>query len=357
LSVVDEPDGAGTGCRPVGLGERMRAVVQDGYGSPDRLRLTEVDRPEPGEDEVLVRVRATSVHPDVWHVVSGRPFVLRLMGSGLRRPGCPIPGTDLAGVVAATGRAVTRFRVGDEVFGESLRGFSWRNGGAWAEYAAAPEEGLAIKPANVTFEQAAAVPTAGYIVLVNLPAGWPLPGQRVLVNGAAGGVGAIVVQLAKAHDAHVTGVDHTRKLDLVRTLGADDVVDYTSTDVTQSGRRYDLIVDIPGDRPFAAYRRILTPEGKYVLIGHDHYGQAGRRWVGSLPRFARLGILAMFSRHLRRSGPGRPSKSAAMETLRTHLQAGQLAPVVDRTFPLDEAGEAIRYLVGGQSLGRVLLTV
>jgi NADPH:quinone reductase-like Zn-dependent oxidoreductase len=335
----------------------MRAVVQDGYGSPDRLRLGEVDQPVPGDDEVLVRVRATSVHPDVWHVVSGRPFVLRLMGSGLRRPGCPIPGTDLAGVVAATGRSVTRFQVGDEVFGESLRGFSWRNGGAWAEYASAPEDGLASKPANVTFEQAAAVPTAGYIVLLNLPTGWPRPGQRVLVNGAAGGVGALAVQLAKAHDAHVTGVDHTRKLALVRALGADEVVDYTTADVTRGGQRYDLIVDIPGDRPFAAYRRILTPDGKYVLIGHDHYGHVGRRWLGSLPRFARLGFMSLFVRHLRRSGPGRPSKREAMDTLRAHLEAGQLTPVIDRTYPLGEAGEAIRYLAGGQALGRVMLTV
>jgi NADPH:quinone reductase-like Zn-dependent oxidoreductase len=336
---------------------RMRAVVQDGYGSPDRLRLREVDRPVPGDDEVLVRVRATSVHPDVWHVVSGRPFILRLMGSGLRRPGCPIPGTDLAGIVEAAGRAVTSLRAGDEVFGESLRGFSWRNGGAWAEYASVPEDALAIKPANVTFEEAAAVPTAGYIILLNLPAGWPRAGQRVLVNGAAGGVGALAVQLAKAHDAHVTGVDHTRKLDLVRTLGADDVIDYTTTDVTRSGRRYDLIVDIPGDRPFAAYRRILTPDGKYVLIGHDHYGRAGRRWLGSLPRFARLGILSLFVRHLRRSGPGRLSKKEAMDTLRAHLEAGRLTPVIDSTYQLGEAGEAIRYLADGQPVGRVVLTV
>jgi NADPH:quinone reductase-like Zn-dependent oxidoreductase len=335
----------------------MRAVVQDGYGSPDRLRLREVDQPVPRDDEVLVRVRATSVHPDVWHVVSGRPFVLRLMGSGLRRPGCPIPGTDLAGVVAATGRSVTRLQVGDEVFGESLRGFSWRNGGTWAEYASVPEDVLATKPANVTFEQAAAVPTAGYILLLNLPAGWPRPGQRVLVNGAAGGVGALAVQLAKAHDAHVTGVDHTRKLALVRSLGADEVVDYTAVDVTRGGQRYDLVVDIPGDRPFAAYRRILTPDGKYVLIGHDHYGHAGRRWLGSLPRFARLGIMSLFVRHLRRSGSGRLSKQEAMETLRAHLEAEHLTPVIDRTYQLDEAGEAIRYLADGQPLGRVMLTV
>lgn len=335
----------------------MRAIVQDGYGSVDRLRLREVERPVLGDDEVLVRVRAASVHPDVWHVVSGRPFVLRLMGSGMRRPKCPIPGTDLAGIAEAVGANVTRFRPGDEVFGESLRGYSWRNGGTFAEYASVPEGGLAVKPANVTFEQAAAVPTAGYITLLNLPTGWLQPGRRVLVNGAGGGVGSLAVQLAKAHNAHVTGVDHTRKLDLVRSLGADLVIDYTSVDVTRNGKRYDLIVDIPGNRPFAAYRRALAPGGKYVLIGHDQYGRAGRRWLGSLPRFARLAVLSLFVRHLRRAGPARLSKQEAMATLRAHLQAGQLTPFIDRTYHLSEAGQAIRYLADGEPVGRVVLTV
>jgi NADPH:quinone reductase-like Zn-dependent oxidoreductase len=335
----------------------MRAVVQDGYGSPDRLRLREVERPAVGDDEVLVRVRAASVHPDVWHVVSGRPFVLRLMGSGLRRPTCPIPGTDLAGTVEAVGGSVTRFRPGDEVFGESLRGFSWRNGGAFAEYASVPEAALAVKPANVTFEQAAAVPTAGYITLLNLPAGSLRPGQRVLVNGAAGGVGSIAVQLAKAHGAHVTGVDHTKTLELVRASGADEVIDYTSADVTRNGEQYDLIVDIPGNRPYAAYRNSLTPDGKYVLIGHDQYGRAGRRWLGSLPRFAWLGLRSLFVRQLRSTGRARLSKTDAMATLREHLEAGRLAPVIARTFPLAEAGDAIRYLASGEPIGRVVLRI
>jgi len=334
----------------------MQAVVQDRYGSPDRLRLRDVPRPEVGDDEVLVRVRATSVHPDVWHVVSGRPVILRMMGSGLRRPKYPVPGTDLAGVVEAVGSTVTRFRPGDEVFGESLRGFSWRNGGAFAEYAAAPEEGLARKPATVTFEQAAAVPTAGYILLLNLPANRVRPGARLLVNGAAGGVGALAVQLAKARGAHVTGVDHTRKLDLVRALGADEVLDYTRDDFTRRDERYDLIVDIPGNHPFAACRRVLTPDGRYVLIGHDHYGRVGRRWLGSLPRFGRLAVLSLFVRNLRRSGSRAPSKREAMETLRAHLEAGDLTPVIDRTYPLSQAGAAIRYLADGDPVGRVVLT-
>lgn len=335
----------------------MRAVVQDRYGSPDALRLREVERPTVADDEVLVRVRAASVHPDVWHVVSGRPFILRLMGSGLRRPGRSTPGTDLAGHVEAVGRNVTRFKAGDEVFGESLRGYAWRNGGAFAEYASAPEAGLALKPANVTFEQAAAVPTAGYITLLNLPRGGLRSGQRVLVNGAAGGVGSIAVQLAKAGGAHVTAVDHTRKLDLLRSLGADEVLDYTRDDFTRRAERYDLIFDVPGNHPFAACRRALAPEGRYILIGHDMFGGAGRRWAGSLPRFAKLGLQSIFVRPLRRSGIGGLTKREAMDTLRTHLEAGHLTPVIDRTFALGEAGAAIRYLADGQPIGRVVIVV
>jgi NADPH:quinone reductase-like Zn-dependent oxidoreductase len=335
----------------------MRAIVQDRYGSPDGLRLAEVDRPAIRDDEVLVRVRAASVHPDVWHVVSGRPFALRLMGSGLRRPKQPVPGTDLAGVVEATGKDVTRFRPGDEVFGETLRSYSWRNGGAYAEYAAVPEDVLVTKPANVTFEQAATVPTAGYIILLNLPADRLGADRRVLVNGAGGGVGALAVQLAKAHGAHVTGVEHTRKLDLVRTLGADAVIDYTRDDFTRGDERYDLIVDIPGNHPFSACRRALTPDGAYVLIGHDHFGRSGRGVVGSLPRFAGLGLMSLFVRNLRRTGPSRLSKLDAMKTLREHLEAGQLTPVIDRTYPLGEAGAAIRYLADGEPVGRIVLTV
>jgi NADPH:quinone reductase-like Zn-dependent oxidoreductase len=335
----------------------MQAIVQDRYGSPDVLRLQEVERPAVGDDEVSVRVRAASVHPDVWHVVSGRPFVLRLMGSGLLRPKCPVPGTDLAGVVEAVGKNVTRFRPGDEVFGETLRGYSWRNGGAFAEYASVPEDVLAPKPANVTFEQAAAVPTTGYITLLNLPSERLRPGQRVLVNGAAGGVGAFTVQLAKAYGAHVTGVDHTRKLDLVRSLGADDVLDYTRDDFTRGDQRYDVIVDIPGNHPFIACRRALTPDGTYVLIGHDQFGREGRRWLGSLPRFAKLAVQSLFVRQLRRAGSSGLSKKDAMSTLRAHVEAGQLTPVIDRSYHLSEAGDALRYLAGGEAVGRVVLTV
>lgn len=335
----------------------MQAIVQERYGSPDDLRLREVELPAVRDDEVLVQVCAASVHPDVWHVVTGRPFILRLMGSGLRRPKFRIPGTDLAGVVAAVGKDVTRLRLGDEVFGESLRGFSWRNGGAYAEYASVPEETLMPKPANVSFEQAAVVPTAGYITLLNLPAGRLRPGQRILVNGAAGGVGALAVQIAKAGGAHVTGVEHSAKLELVRSLGADEAIDYTTDDFTRGDQLYDLIVDIPGNRSFAECRRALTHDGVYVLIGHDNFGRMGKRWLGSLPRFGKLGLQSLFDRHLRRGSSGSLSKHEAMATLRAHLEAGQLTPVIDRAFPLGEAGAAIRYLADGQPAGRVVLVV
>lgn len=333
----------------------MLAIVQERYGSPADLRLRQVQQPTAGDDEVLVRVRAAGVHPDVWHVVTGRPFVLRLMGSGLRRPGRSIPGTDLAGTVAAVGRNVTRFRPGDEVFGESLHGHSWRNGGTFAEYATAPADALAIKPANVTFEQAAAVPTTGYIALSNLPTEWR-PGQRVLVNGAGGGVGALVVQVARAHGAQVTGVEHGSKLDLVRSLGADRVLDYQQADFTLGDQRYDLIVDIPGNRPLAACRRVLAPGGRYVLIGHDQFGRAGHRWLGSVPRFGKLALLSLIVPELRRAGPPRLSKTEAMAVLRAHLEAGRLTPVIDRVYPLAEAADAIGHLANGGSRGRIVLS-
>jgi len=335
----------------------MRAIVQDRYGEPEDLRLAEIGTPAVADDEVLVRVRAASVHPDVWHVVTGRPYVLRLMGSGLRRPGQPVPGTDLAGVVTAVGRDVTRFRPGDEVFGESTRGFSWRNGGAYAEYAAVWQDALARKPATVTFEQAATAPTTGYITLLNLPRSRSGPGRRVLVNGAGGGVGSCAVQLAKAYGAHVTGVDHGAKLDLIRSLGADRVVDYAREDFTRGAERYDLIVDIPGNHPFTACRRVLTADGAYVLIGHDAYGRVGRRWLGSLPTFGALAARSAWTRQLRRAGPSKLSKRVAMEELREHLEAGRLTPVVARAYDLADTAQALRHLAEGAPVGRVVVTV
>ena len=224
--------------------------------------MRDIDPPAVADDEVLVRVHAASVHPDVWHTVRGRPHVLRLMGNGVRRPRHRVPGIDMAGRVESVGRAVTRFQAGDEVFGETMRGIQWRNGGAFAEYVSVPEDVLARKPARLSFEQAAAVPTAGLILLANLRGDARLlPGQNVLVNGAGGGVGTVAVQLAKAHRARVTGVDAADKLELVRSLGADRVLD-AREDFTRAGDRYDLIIDVPGNHPFPAIRRALTPKGK-----------------------------------------------------------------------------------------------
>ena len=335
----------------------MRAIVQDGYGGVEELKLREVARPEPAEDEVLIRVRAASVHPDVWHVVVGQPAVLRLMGSGFRRPKDRVPGTDVAGVVESVGAAVTRFRPGDEVFGETIRGIQWRNGGAFAEYATAAEEGVALKPSGTSFEEAAAVPTAGLIALNNLPQHRVPPGHRVLVNGAAGGVGAIAVQLAKAYGAHVTGVDRPDKLVLVRSLGADRVIDYTSEDYTRGGERWDLIFDVPGNHTFDETRRALEPRGAYVLIGHDAFGAAGYRWLGGIPRQLGLMVRSAVVPELRGGLFRAPDKRQSMATLTRLLETGKLRIVVDRTFPLSQASAALQYLVSGQPVGRVVIDV
>jgi NADPH:quinone reductase-like Zn-dependent oxidoreductase len=336
----------------------MKAIVQDKYGSPDDvLHLREIDKPEAGDDEVLVRVRAASVHPDVWHVLTGLPYILRVMGAGLRKPKNPVPGTDVAGVVESVGRNVTRFQPGNEVFGETISGHQWTNGGAYAEYATAPESVLALKPANVTFEQAAAVPTSSLIALPALRSGGKIQaGQKVLVNGAGGGVGTVAVQLAKAFGADVTGVDSTSKLHLVRSIGADQVIDYTREDFTRRGERYDLVFDIPGNHSLSDCRRALTPEGTYVLIGHDNYGKGMRRWVGLLPRMFKLMAMSPFVSQLRGMRPAMPDKNESMALLKDLLEAGTLAPVIDKTYPLSEVPEAMRYLQGGHARGKIIIT-
>lgn len=336
----------------------MKAIIQERYGSADALVLAEVDRPTVEDDEVLVRVRAASVHPDVWHVVTGRPYLLRLMGAGLRRPKRRIPGTDVAGHVERVGDRVTRFKPGDEVFGETVKGYQWRNGGAFAEYVSAPEEALALKPGNISFEQAAAVPTSALIALHNLPRdGRSLRGRRVLVNGAGGGVGGFAVQLAKASGATVTGVDETRKLDLVRSLGADRVIDHTEADFTRGDERYDLVLDVPGNHSFKECRRALAPGGSYVLIGHDGYGSAAGRWLGSVPRVLKLVAMAPFVRELPTPGFSMPKKQDSLAVLKELIEAGSLKPVVDRTYPLDQVPEAMRYLQQGHARGKVVITV
>ena len=336
----------------------MKAIVQDRYGSPeDVLHLREIDRPTVGDDEVLVRVRAASVHPDVWHVVTGRPYVLRLMGAGLLKPNNPVPGTDVAGVVESVGGEVTRFRPGDEVFGETFTEMQWRNGGAFAEYVAAPQEALALKPGGISFEQAAAVPASGFIALHNLQSGGTIrPGQRVLINGAAGGVGSIALQLSKAYGAHVTGIDSTEKLELVRSLGADNVIDYTREDFTRRDERYDLIFDVASNLSLSACKRVLLPTGTYVLIGHDHFGDGAGRILGSLPRVLKLVALSPFVKQLPGPGVSIPRKKEVMAVLAEFLEAGKLTPVIDRTYPLGEVIEAMRHLQGGRARGKILVS-
>lgn len=336
----------------------MKAIVQDRYGSPDDvLQLQEIDKPVVGDDEVLVRVRATSVHPDVWHVVTGQPYVLRLMGAGLIKPKNCVPGTDVAGHVEWVGKNVTRFRPGDDVFGESIKGQQWENGGAFAEYVAVAEEALVLKPGSISFEQAAAVTTSGLIALNNLQGQSRIqPGQSVLINGAGGGVGAIAVQLAKAFGARVTGVDHTNKLEMIRALGADHVMDYTKEDFTQLGERYDLVFDVASNLSLAACKRVLAVKGVYVLIGHDHYGAVGGRVLGSLPRFFKLLALSPFVSHLPKMNFSVPRRQDTMVVLRDLLEAGKLTPVIDRAYPLNEAREAMRYLQAGQARGKIVIT-
>ncbi len=336
----------------------MKAIVQDKYGSPDDvLKLREINQPVVADDEVLVCVRAASVHPDVWHVVTGRPYVLRLMGAGVLKPKNPVPGTDVAGLVESVGKDVTRFRPGDEVFGETHTKLQWRNGGAFAEYVSAPQDALALKPNGITFEQAAAVPTSGFIALHNLQcAGQIQPGQSVLINGAGGGVGTIAVQLAKAFGARVTGIDRTEKMEMIRSLGADPVIDYTQEDFTRRGERYDLIFDVASNLSLSACKHALMPTGVYVLIGHDHFADAAGRIFGSLPRFLKLVALSPFVRQLPNLNFSMPNKKDVMTVLKQFLEAGKLTPVIDRTYPLNEVPEAMRYLQGGRSRGKIIIT-
>jgi NADPH:quinone reductase-like Zn-dependent oxidoreductase len=335
----------------------MKAIVQERYGSPDDLALREVDQPVVGDSEVLVRVRAASVHPDVWHVVCGWPHVIRLMGGGFSKPKNPIPGTDMAGIVESVGKSVTQFRPGDAVFGETIVTQQWTNGGAFAEFVSVHQDLLALKPDNVTFEQAASVPTSGFIALQNLRDlnRWR-PGQKVLINGAGGGVGALALQLTKAHGAHVTAVDCTGKLGMLRLLGADEVIDYTQEDFTRRGVRYDLIFDVPGTRPFSAFKRALEPDGRYVPIGHEGYGASGKRVFGLIPHFLKLMVFSRFVKRLRGPSLSMPTKKEAIAVLRELLERGEITPIIDSTYDLTEVREAFRHMIEDEIHGKVIVT-
>ncbi len=323
----------------------MKAIVQDKYGTADVLELREVERPRPGDDELLVRVHAAGVDPGVWHLMTGKPYLVRAMGFGVRRPKIPIRGTDAAGIVEAAGKNVVRLKPGDQVYGTC--------DGSFAEYACAKAERFAPKPSNLSFEQAAAVPVSGMTALHGLrDAGKLQPEQKVLIIGAAGGVGTYAVQLAKAFGAVVTGVCSTSKAELVRTIGADEVIDYTREDFTEGTRRFDLILDTAGRRPLSHLRRALTPEGTLVIVG----GEGGGRWLGG---FQRQIFAPLRSRFTEQKVLGLISKESQQDllTLKDLIEEGKLAPVIDRTFPLGEAPQAIRYLEEGHARGKVVLTV
>lgn len=323
----------------------MKAIVQDRYGSADVLTLSNIDKPVLKENEVLVQVHAAGVDPGVWHLMTGMPYLVRVMGYGLRAPKHRVRGRALAGRVEAVGEGVTHFRPGDEVFGTCE--------GAFAEYAAAREDRLARKPANLTFEQAATVPISADTALQALrDAGQVRPGQRVLIIGAAGGVGSFAVQLAKAFGAHVTGVCSTTKVDLVRSIGADDVIDYSRDEFADGSRQYDLILDTAGNRPLSRLRRALVPDGTLVIIG----GEGGGPWLGMLSRMIRTQITAPFARQKLRVLASTEG-SENLQTLRELIEAGKVTPVIDRTYRLSEVPEAIRYLEKGHARGKVIIAV
>ncbi|WP_117212571.1 NAD(P)-dependent alcohol dehydrogenase [Allorhizocola rhizosphaerae] len=322
----------------------MKAIVQDRYGSAEVFRLTDIEPPQPGVGEVLVRVRAAGVDPGVWHLMTGRPYLIRVMGFGLRRPKSRVPGGDVAGVVEAVGRGVTGFRPGDEVFGTGE--------GSFAEFAVARADRLAPKPADVGFEQAAAVPTSGFAALQGLRDRQPvLDGKKVLIIGAGGGVGTFAVQLAKAFGAEVTGLCSSSKVDLVRSLGADHVIDYTREELT-GPPRFDHILDTAGNRPLSLLRRVLKPDGTLVIVG----AEGGGNWFGHTGRLLSVPLVSLFVKQ-RLGGIISVPRPADLESLRELLAAGRLTPVVDRTYPLAEAAEAVRHIERGHTAGKVVISV
>jgi NADPH:quinone reductase-like Zn-dependent oxidoreductase len=332
---------ANTPTQPEGT---MRAIVQDAYGSPDVFRLAQITIPEVSDRQVLVRVHAAGLDRGTWHLMAGQPYLLRL-ALGLRKPKNPVPGLDLSGTVVAVGSAVTRFSPGDEVFGTGL--------GSFAEYAVAPEDQLALKPAKLSFEQAAVVPVSGLTALQALTdVGRVKTGQRVLIIGASGGVGSYAVQLAKALGGEVTGVSSTAKLDLVRSLGADHVIDYTSEDFADGEHRYDLILDIAGNPTLSRLRRALTPTGTAVIVG----GEQGGRLTGGLDRQFRAVALSVFVRQRLTFFVSKES-GTDLERLTEFIEAGQLTPSIDQISSLEQVPEAMRHLVAGKVRGKIAITV
>ncbi len=320
----------------------MRAIVQDAYGSADVLRLDEVDKPAVAANEALVEVRAAGVDRGTGHLLAGQPYLMRIIGFGFSRPKQRVPGLDVAGTVVAVGSGVIRFKVGDEVFGIA--------GGSFAEYAAAREDKLVHKPTGISFEQASVVAVSGLAAIQGLQAGRVQAGQKVLIIGASGGVGTYAVQLAKALGAEVTGVCSTGKVDLVRSIGADHVIDYTREDFADGSGRYDLILDIGGNSPLSRLRRALAPKGTLVIVGGE-----GANWTGvgrqlralALSPFVGQRLTFFVSKH----------RQADLEALSKFIEAGQVRPVVDQTYPLAEVPDAIRHLEAGQARGKIAITI
>lgn len=323
----------------------MRAIVQDVYGPPEVLHLDEIAPPVPGRGEVLLRVQAAGVDMGVWHLTAGMPMAIRVAGFGLRAPRQRVPGMDVAGRVEAVGPDVTRLRPGDEVYGTCT--------GSFAEYACAKEDELALRPARLTPEQAAVVTISGSTALQALNAGRLRPGGRVLVIGASGGVGTYAVQLAKALGAaHVTGVCSASKAELVRSLGADEVLDYAREDPTDGGSRYDLVLDIAGNHPVRRLRRVLTPGGALVMVG----GETDGRWLGGYHRALGALLRSPFIRHRVRVLASTP-KPEDLRALGELIESGALTPSIDRTVPLAEVPDAIRRLKSGRVRGKIAVSV
>jgi NADPH:quinone reductase-like Zn-dependent oxidoreductase len=321
----------------------MKAIVRDRYGSADVLRLREVEVPEVGDGEVLVRVRAAGLDRGAWHIMAGLPYLLRCAGYGVRRPKVAGLGSELAGVVEAVGANVMGLAPGEAVFGTC--------GASFAEYALAEPDKLARMPANLSFEQAAGVPVSAVTALQALrDHGRVKAGQRVLVIGASGGVGTFAVQIAKALGADVTGVASAQKVDLVRSLGADHVIDYTHADITDDGRRYDVVLDIGGNRPLSRLRRVLTGDGTLVIVG----GEGGDRWTGGLHRQLGAVVLSRFVRQRLGTFIAKPT-SKDLEALRALIEAGSVTPAIDRVIALDRVADAIRDLSAGRVRGKVII--
>jgi NADPH:quinone reductase-like Zn-dependent oxidoreductase len=320
----------------------MKAIVYDQYGSPDVLRLEEVDTPTPKDNEVLIKIHAVSINGSDREGLIGKPLYARM--SGLRRPGDPILGSDIAGRVEQVGRNITQFQVGDEVFGE-IPGYH----GGFAEYASASEETLALKPASLTFEEASAIPQGGTIAIQGIrEKGKVQPGQRVLINGAGGSAGTFAVQLAKFYGADVTGVDNTGKLDFLRSLGADHVIDYTRQNFTKLGKQYDLILDLIAHRSIFAYQRAVRPNGTYFFTGGS---------VATLFQILFLGplIRRMTNKNLRLLVV--PQNRKDLMAITELCETGKIIPVIDRRYPLNEAPQALRYMAEGRARGKVVITV